>query len=401
VDAEVFRALAVEIQGPQHLAPWLWRTDQWAAAAAYLVLAWFGIADAVRMRHECTEVAWRRIVALFVCGVILLACGWFGVAVMRDLRLTLFQPFRLATVLRGVALLLVAPSFARLWTTRGPWERLRVAALACGLGFDQALLVVVAAELAARAWLHASVRWARVVWLIVILCGLVHLSAHDPQGSGGVLAAVLAVVGAGERVIRRAGILWNARRRALVIASSWAVPALALCGGLAAIGAGETPEWARSAVERCRFFETPFDDMERLGAWARRNLPEDAVLVGPPESKTLRLWSRRAVSFNRAGSPYHGRALLVWGERFRRHVAFAGDTRELARAYQRDRARLEARYYELSCEELSILLDEMNASHVVTHSQREDELARGGIERLHVEGRYAIYVRRARVLASR
>jgi hypothetical protein len=183
VDSEVFRLLAVEIQGPQHLAPWLWRTDQWAAAAAYLVLAWFGIADAVHLRHEGgTGVGWRRIVSLFVCGVILLAIGWIGVAVMRDLRITLFQPFRLATVLRGVALLLAAPSFARLWNTGGPWERLRVVALACGLGFDQTLVVVVTAELAARAWLPVSQRGARGVWLVVILCGLVHLSAHDPQG---------------------------------------------------------------------------------------------------------------------------------------------------------------------------------------------------------------------------
>ena len=37
-----------------------------------------------------------------------LALAWFGVERLRNLRLTLFQPFRMATVARGLCLVLVA-----------------------------------------------------------------------------------------------------------------------------------------------------------------------------------------------------------------------------------------------------------------------------------------------------
>ena len=97
-----------------------------------------------------------------------------------------------------------------------------------------------------------------------------------------------------------------------------AVPAGGVLGGPAGGARGE-PGPGRCATEaggsvrqalvrRCRFAEVPVDDLERLAVWCRTHTPEDARFIGPPGPKTFRLWSRRNLAFNRAGSPYHARA---------------------------------------------------------------------------------------------
>ena len=103
----------------------------------------------------------------------------------------------------------------------------------------------------------------------------------------------------------------------LAMSLAWAVPVLALVAGLMP---AERSPLGRILVARCRFLEVPVDDVERLAAWCRENTPRSAMFVGPPGPKTFRLWSRRSLAFNRAGSPYHAAGLADWFARFQDHV---------------------------------------------------------------------------------
>lgn len=400
LDAETFRLLAVEIQGPQHLAPWVWRWDQWGAAVCYLAI---GLSQVLRTWHDsanCANVAFKRLVLLLAVLVCVLLASWVGVVWWGDLRLTLFQPFRLATVARGVCLLIVAPGLAEMWRAGGLWGRMRVLLLVLGLVGDQAWLAAVLAELAARAWEGVSQRVAVGAWVLVLAFGLGHLQYHDPARSIEVVGPGLAVGLVALRVAHRLDLGWNRRRRGLVLGACWVMPAMALLAGIQGLRTGEVPAWGKSFVARCRFVEVATDDVERLGAWARVHLPGDAVLIGPPGPKTLRLWSRRAVVFNRSASPYHARALRDWAERFRRHVRFEGTWAEFARAYQTRRQELESRYYDQSLEAIVDLARRSGADHVVT--LREDLIRERGVVFseggansqlvvLRAAGRYALY----------
>jgi hypothetical protein len=146
----------------------------------------------------------------------------------------------------------------------------------------------------------------------------------------------------------------------------------------------------RSLAGHCRFGETAIDDVERLALWCREHTPPDARFVGPPGPKTFRLWSRRSLAFNRAGSPYHARGLVDWADRFRRHVGFHGTTAEFARAYLADRQGLERRYDGLSARELASLARSQGAAFVIARATGPGG-PDGPLELAHREGRYAVY----------
>ncbi len=143
-------------------------------------------------------------------------------------------------------------------------------------------------------------------------------------------------------------------------------------------------------VERCRFAEVPTDDLERLAVWCRDHTPASSRFIGPPGPKTFRLWSRRALAFNRGGSPYHAEALADWSSRYRDHVGFDGTTAAFARAYLADRHALEARFGQMSDLELAELARRQGASYVLTSASRPSGGPDGPLERLRVEGRYAV-----------
>jgi hypothetical protein len=141
---------------------------------------------------------------------------------------------------------------------------------------------------------------------------------------------------------------------------------------------------------RCRFGETPLRDMERLALWCRDHTPRNAVFIGPPGPKSFRLWSGRALAFNRAGSPYHAAGIADWGERFREHVGFDGSLDEFARAYLKDRQALERRYDDFSAEELAALAKRQKAEYVIAETTMPPS-ASEPLQCLRVEGRFAVY----------
>jgi hypothetical protein len=195
-------------------------------------------------------------------------------------------------------------------------------------------------------------------------------------------------------------------RRLRFAAICWVVPGTALVAGLWPVeegGAGrEIRDWL---VRRCRFVEVPVDDVERLGVWCRAHTPTDAVFVGPPGPKTFRLWSRRSLAFNRAGSPYNARGLGDWAERFADHVGFPGVPDALARAYQTDRHNLERGYDRQTPAALSGLAARQGADYVIVRERPDLDsaaFAAQGLEQVHAEGRYAVYRRAgANALATR
>jgi hypothetical protein len=155
-------------------------------------------------------------------------------------------------------------------------------------------------------------------------------------------------------------------------------------------------------VARCRFADVPVDDLERLARWAREHTPLDARFIGPPGTKTFRLWSLRSLAFNRAGSPYLASGLADWARRYRDHVAFDGPDEAFVRAYLRDRHGLEARFDALSPEDMAALAARQGAGYVVARAPDGSAGATEPLALLHTEGRYAVYRvnRLARIDAS-
>jgi hypothetical protein len=404
--AEDFRVLAAELQGPQHMVPHLWRMPQWLAFGSYLVLSALALGSRTQENAEGEgdrEHETARLRLAILLGVVLgwLAAAWMAVEVVQDLRVTLFQPFRMATLARGLALVLVAGRLVALWERGGTYPRLRAALIAVSLAGDWMFVVVTAAEVVASLAGRISPRNGELLFAGLLAYGLFFLSRHDTESGHwpllGVLGAAL-VLRVGRR---RSGAIADLARpgggrdtmrivsHGVVLSLAWAVPLLALVAGLVPAGHPAARSAAvRGLVARCRFCEVPVDDVERLAAWCREHTPGSARFVGPPGPKTFRLWSRRSLAFNRAGSPYHAAGLADWFARFQDHVGVHEPPASFVRDYLAGRHRLEARYDQLDGEGLAALALRQGADHVIA---RSDLRAPGPLRRLHSEGRFAAY----------
>ena len=426
---EEFWLLSVELQNPQHMLPHLWRMPQWLSWTCYLVLAalqlaGWGVGGGSRDSRDPgatgTSASWppaRRRLAI-VLAIILTGLGaaWYAIEVLHQVQVTIFQPFRMATVARGIALIIIAGRLVVLCRSGGSMGWLRASLLAVGFLGDWLLVVVTAGELtisvieAIRLGL-AGLAWPRAFEVVVFWCvlavGLNFLGHHD-TASGHL--PLLAALGLGPllgfwsrrsqrdrpvRVGRRLGV---SRGLPAALAAAWVVPLGAL-GAVAMSGASPAarPFLARSLIDRCRLAAVPLDDLERLALWCRQHTPATARFVGPPGPKTFRLWSRRSLAFNRAASPYHAAGLLDWFLRFQEHVGFHGSPGEFVRAYVGDRHRFEARYQALSDDQRAAMAVRQGATYVVADAPAvHDGPANspgvvGPLELLHVEGRYAVY----------
>ena len=102
---EQMRVWAALVQSPQHLLPHLWRLPQWLAWACFPLLAGLslngGLADG-------PNPARRRLGLLLCVNLAGLGLAWVLVEPLGHLKVTLFQPFRLATVARGLRLVLAS-----------------------------------------------------------------------------------------------------------------------------------------------------------------------------------------------------------------------------------------------------------------------------------------------------
>jgi hypothetical protein len=436
--ASDFWRLSVELQSPQHMLPHLWRMPQWLACLSYLALAALAVGARGTRRaggtglkdHEPSlasgpPAARLRLVTALAVVLAGLAVAWYLIEKRHSLQVTVGQPFRVATIARGIALVLIAGRITTLWKA-GHWlPRMRAILLAVSVTGDWLMVVITLAELAVssveavRAALTAPPAWKTldaVVFLGMLCLGLNFLGHHDTEFGH---LPLLAAIGAGVAVAlpkalsrpdrpARVSWRWTPLRVQAMLALAWAAPAAALFASAIPLDHSlARSRLVQGLISRCRFAATPTDDVERLALWCRAHTPESANFIGPPGPKTFRLWSQRGLAFNRSASPYHAAGLADWFARFRDHVGFHGDVTEFVHSYLADRHGFEARYDQLSDTERAALAQRQGASYVVAQAPRQSQ-GRGAapqsespLELLHVEGRYAVYRVRSELLVQR
>src|SRR5262249_25687278 len=148
-----------------------------------------------------------------------------------------------------------------LWRRGRPLDRGRAVLLAVGLGGGWAFLVAALVDLSVELAAWAGPRFQTIAGALGLGGGLGVLCRADTESGHIPLLAVLAVLTAWSIVGKGRTFRWNRRRVAWAFVTAWCVPVAALLAG----GAAERGQrWAQALVGRCRFFEVPTDDVERL-----------------------------------------------------------------------------------------------------------------------------------------
>jgi hypothetical protein len=403
---EEYRLLVAAIQSPQHMLPHLWRWPQWAAFACYPALAFLAVVGWGLERREpwswnAPRVRFGVLLGLNLAG---LAAAWLAIEVVQDVRVTVFQPFRMATVARGLMLVLIAGRAMALARGRATLSWCRLGLLLVGLTGDWTLIAATMAETAYSVAARFAPHWSWGAGGLAFAAGWSLAATHDTHsGHVALLLALLGGAGLGPLVA------WTFRQASVarlcrLTACAWVVPIAAALVAVVptvrqALGQGR----AEAVLSHCRFAEVPVGDLERLATWCREHTPQEARFIGPPGPKTFRLRSRRALAFNLAGSPYHAEGLADWAARYRDHIRFEGTTAGLAHLYHYARVPLERRYDEMSDEQRAALARRQGAEYVIaprSPEARPVDRGKGPLELLHVEGRYAIYRVRTIAVAS-
>ena len=145
-----------------------------------------------------------------------LAMAWFAIEVMHQVRVTIFQPFRMATMARGIAIIIIAGRLTALWRSDRPLGRIRAILLATGFLGDWLLVVVTSAELTvsvveaieSRLAQSRLVRGVKVAAFLGVLAqGLNFLCHHDTESGNRplLIALVVGVVGRAPGPLDRTG----------------------------------------------------------------------------------------------------------------------------------------------------------------------------------------------------
>jgi hypothetical protein len=336
---------------------------------------------------------------LFALILVGLSVAWVAIEQVHDLRVTIFQPFRMATVVRGLALVAIAGRIVALARERHPTAWCRVALLMVGLTSDWSLVVATAAECA---WALAG-RYGVPAGCAVLCGGIAFLAVHDTHQGAVWLGVGLGVGCVAHWLFETLAARQFRPRLWRVAVFAWIVPVgTMVMSTVPAVRRHLSVAQVESLLSYCRFGETPVGDFERLAVWCRDHTPTSARFVGPPGAKGFRLWSERSLAFNQAGSPYHGKGLADWVVRYRDHIRFEGTTATLAHLYVHARRPLEMRYDAMNEAELAALATRQGAAYVVAPPGRigSQESSASPLELLHVEGRYAVYRVRIVTVAS-
>ncbi len=201
--ADLFWLLSVELQSPQHMLPHLWRLPQWLGCTSYLALALLAMLDPDRAEKSRTPESGRhspqptgssaartRLAVTLAVILVGLFSAWFAIDVLHVVRVTVFQPFRMATMARGIALVLASGRVVALWRTGAMLGRMRAILFCVAVAGDWLMVVVTLAEIAVsavsagRTRMAPQARWRSidsVVYFGSLAWGLNFLAHHDTE----------------------------------------------------------------------------------------------------------------------------------------------------------------------------------------------------------------------------
>ena len=394
LEPEPYQLLAAYVQSPQHMVPHLWRMPQWLAWFAYLVAGSWGVfhfgLGGVPVEFDRPDLGpRRRLMVLLALLLVGLAAAWVAIE-LGNIRATLFQPFRMATLVRGLCLVLASGPVFVLWNRGTLVGRLRAVVLAFSLRSDWAFVWMMGLEAGFQVVERSGWSVSALPFTFCLsLCGL-WIWQKDPEQGQVFLVLGYVVAGLAYLVASKVPTLeFPASRRVRLTALAWAVPLLALTLQASGLASEDAQLWLQKICAHVRVAESPMDDLERIATWCRLQTPSNASFIGPPGPKGFRLWSRRSVAFNRAGSPYHAAGLADWASRFQAHVGHTGDVTQFAQSYLANRQELERGYDLRSSSELVELAQNQGADHVlVSGAPRLDDPR---LHLLHTEGKYSVY----------
>ncbi len=405
-----FWALATELQGPQHMRPIFWRESQWLSAGILVVMA---LVSVKLYRSKCNLESLKKIAiwsSLILFGLLLAVSL---IEIFHVLDVALAQPFRLATPLRGVCLLALLPHLVRLIQQQTLIGMARALGLLFSMRSDWGFVVACAVELTMIAtdlcfksrWIgNRQIRFQWMFFLATGFYGIFWLMKHDPSESeslliGGYLTGLMIVLAARRLQLRFGWNAFNLRlnqtpgRASRLVIYSWALPMIALiCGFCDPTGQFKVTQLISSIW---RVAEIPISDSERMGVWARRNIPEDAMVLIPPRDKSFRYWSRRSVVCNVAGSPYQAKSLKEWALRLKK---LAGESDlsliEFVRQWPEKRVEFEMGFERLSADGWSALADEFQADTLMLPATEQGKrLEKMGWRQVHVAGKWSMWQR--------
>jgi hypothetical protein len=410
VEKAEFWALATELQGPQHMRPIYWRESQWLSAGILVVMALMSVK---LYRSKCNLESLKKIAiwsSLILFGLLLAVPL---IEIFHVLDVALAQPFRLATPLRGLCLIVLLPHLIGLIHQQSLIGMARAFGLLFSMRSDWGFVVASAVELSMIATdfsiasvVSKTVR-IRFQWLSFLGTGFYGISwliKHDPAESesllmGGYLTG-LAISFLATKI--QSGTGWNLKdqtfqrrpsREFRLAIYSWALPVIALICGLSdPAGAFRLTQIISS---KWRVAEVPLSDSEKVGVWARRNIPEDAMVLIPPRDKSFRYWSRRSVVCNVAGSPYQAKSLKEWALRLKK-LAGKSDLSlmEFARQWPEKRVEFEMGFERLSAADWSALADEFQADTLmVPVTEQGKRLEKMGWRQVHAAGKWSLWQR--------
>ena len=411
VDPALFWSLATELQGPQHMRPVHWRESQWWAAFAILAA---GLGGLVAARRDFARPAVIRAGLWAVPIVLGLALATALVEIAHSLPVTMAQPFRLATPLRGLCLILLIPHLASLIRSGGIAGAARAGALILCLRGDRAFVAAVGVELVMTSFSWLSRQFTNIErkpgydLIALSIAGfpaawwLIRRDTADGEVlllSGYLTGAAFALIvpRVGPRIAMRFSSGTNGFRNARawrICAYAWAIPLASAVVGIAD-PAGESAI-CQALAGRWRIQEVPTSDVERLAVAARTTLPADALVLAPPRDKAFRHWSRRSVVVNVAGSPYQAKALADWAERLRIVAGEPCDLTDFARNWPENRVAWETYYEKAPASQLDAWATRFGATAIVTRARSDhpDSLESLGWTRIANSGDFSIWMKR-------
>ncbi|MFM7129843.1 MAG: DUF6798 domain-containing protein [bacterium] len=410
VRPDLFWSLATEIQGPQHMRPSLWRSSQWYAALSLFVFSMINIYFVFSWDKKTSKYIMARQWVFFIS--VGLFISWLAIEYDHQLNITLAQPWRLATPLRGLFLILILPVLIDLFSShrRTFWAHACVLILSLQndlvtfIAFSIAILVLFFIQFFEAFKLRHVALMSSLLINIMSIYAIYWLYAHDPQRghwlfiagylSGCILFDITKKANMkidGNFDITIPSYLQTSSRKAMAIA--WIIPLISLvyCG----IDPSGQIKLAQLLATKWRIYETPRSDAEKMGFWLNANLPQNAMILSPPRDKSIRAWSHRSIVANVAGSPYQAEELKKWAERIATLCGFSGDLAEFARQWPDNRVRFETYYEKASPDEIIAWAKQFQADVIVVPSAEGfDSLAKAGWSRAHVEGRLAAWLKK-------